>query len=377
MILQISSSPFGLDNFKPLDLNISNYKDMENKYISLKERNCLRLWQSSRLSINEGINQVLITKPVQELLKMVEDRFISKTEFWDCRLVSGLSGCGKSIAFAIAAAYLANHCIQVFLFRSGSEFQSKYEDFFLSRKQTESFVVVLIDQIDKKRDFMSILRIGSRVRSCAFLGCGSGNILIEHSSSDTVVFGETFEFNPILPLSSFRVIFSGLLDESRYVNESQQINTVKEMLNFHPKHLLDIYVGANGHFLPVMIIRKSLNDPSSQLSDVWKLTKSYFAASMRDFLFKQAIPNFAVLLHYHLFINQSSSNANISAEFDSIVDHRYIWKSRMHSSLFAQAYQEILFEYPLNFSQIKSLHQVHIEKYDNHVMLGFFIERIL
>ncbi len=133
-----------------MDLNISNYKDIENQFISLKGTDCLRLWQSSRVSINEGINRVLITKPVQELLKMVDDRFISKTEFWDCRLVSGLSGCGKSIAFAIAAAFLANHGIQVFWFRSESEFQSKYEDFFLSRKQTESFVVVFIDQIDKK-----------------------------------------------------------------------------------------------------------------------------------------------------------------------------------------------------------------------------------
>jgi hypothetical protein len=121
---------------------------MENEFIELDEDDCLRLWQSSRADINQGKRQILITKPIQDLIAMVENRFITKKEFWDCRLVNGLSGCGKSIAFALAAAFLANHGIQIFWFCDGITFKSKHSVYFLDRSRKAPFAVVFIDPLE-------------------------------------------------------------------------------------------------------------------------------------------------------------------------------------------------------------------------------------
>jgi hypothetical protein len=347
---------------------------MENHFISLKQDDCLRLWQSSRAYINEGNDQILITRPVQDLICMVEDRFVLKKEFWDCRLVNGLSGCGKSIAFALAAAFLANHRINVYWFRDGKIFTTRHSEYFLSRSRSDPFTVVFIDQIDKAYDYYSILRLGDRMFNCAFIGCGSGNISIRRSSSETLVIGETFEFDPHIPFSSFKIFFPSSQDKSADF-AYQTTETLSQLIRFRPTQIEDIYFGTNGHFLSMMVLKHALEIDASSINDAWETAKNYFVASMRDFLFLSDIPNFTVLLHQRLFISESTPE--ISGEFNLDVDHRYIWKMRIHSCLFAQAYHQVLSERPLTHSQINYLNQVQVTDYDNRIMLGFAVERFV
>jgi hypothetical protein len=183
---------------------------MENEFTDLESVDCLRLWQSNRAYSNESSNRILITKPIQNLISMIEDRFVTKKKLWDCKLVNGLSGCGKSIAFTLCASFLVNHGFKVYWFRDGKAYTPWHAKKFLSKSHSDPFTIVFIDQIDKSYDHYSILRHGDRVLSCAFVGCGSGNLTINRSSSETIIIGETYEFEPCLPFSSFKVLFPSL-----------------------------------------------------------------------------------------------------------------------------------------------------------------------
>jgi hypothetical protein len=358
----------------PLNVDVSNYKNMLNQFVVLDPVDCEKVWESNRTPLNEGRNRLLITEPVQEFISMIERRFVEESEFWDCRLLTGLSGCGKSVAFALAAAFLKNRRgFEVYWFRNGEDFDSNVASYFRGRTFS-SLAVIFIDQIDKLPggDYHATLRIGSQRLNRIVIGCGSGNLSFTHSSSETKVIGPPIEFNSALPFGSFKTLFHVPAEPS---NQSlADLASVSKMLEFRPKSMVDVYEGTNGHFLSMTVIQHEISMHNCNVLEAWERAKQYFMESMLNFLKAQEVPSFAVLLHQHLFLNDPET-PELDQKFIAVMDHRYVWNQQIHSALFAQSYHETLLLNPLTSLQLNRLQDVRLTGYDNNVMLGFTVER--
>jgi hypothetical protein len=335
--------------------------------VDLSAEDCSRLWCFER---DDGKTRALITKPVQDLIRAMEDRFVAKTTMWDARLVTGLSGCGKSVAFALAAAFLKSHGIEVYWFRSGHKFRPEIASLFACRPREAPLAVVFIDQIDQVpgEDVDSVLRIGDRMQKCIVVACGSGNVSFTPSSSDTTEIAPSFEFTPILPLDSFDALFPFGFPARKASSEQVKIWTVRQMLDFRPNSSLDIYWGTNRHFLSISVIQKEIQSKACLISEAWETGKTFFATYMHGFLSTQDSQTFAVLLNQLLFTNHSME-PELDAQYARVFDTRYIWEMRIHSCLFIQAYHQVLQDKLLPSVQIDHFSRVQVARNHNQRVL--------
>jgi hypothetical protein len=345
-----------------LNVDLLNYKNMENQYVTLSPQDSMRLRPPERTSLNEGRNQILITKPIQDLLAMIEERFVSGTsQKWSCRLVKGMQGTGKSFAFALAAAFLQNHGIKVYRFRSVEQLLPEIESLLVFRSpHSDPLAVIFVDEIERHEHFASKLRMGSNLqRRCVVVGCGSGNIRFPLPSSETILVGRDYTFGLTIPFSSFQTFFASLFGQTaQQIVQVRLLRTVSEMLDFHPTCISDFYKGTQAHFASIRVIQFALERHGGNVSEAWESAKDYFIHSMREFLFKSEVPSLAGALHQLIFQNFDPDYGRFAWNWCSSVDHRYIWEDRICSPLFAQAYQRILVEHPISLLQISSLSKV-------------------
>jgi hypothetical protein len=357
-----------------VDVDLSNYPNLLNQWVTMSPEDSARLWNPSRLEINQDRNRVLITKSVQNVLKMVDDRFVKKSVIWDSKVICGLSGSGKSVAFALAAAYLKQKGLEVYWFRQANWFTGDINSKVLRKKGKNRFVVLFVDQIDKHESIsmLGILRTGNQVNELAVVGCGSGNISLPKSSSESVIISDTFHFDPSISFQSFRTIFDFGGGESV---PPVVFKSTREMLTFKPMTFQDLWEGTSGHFSSLMAI-KCLIDNDIGIYESWLKVKETFAPFAHSFLKKEENPTFALLLHRCLFTPLNQSPPDFEREFEECTDHRYIWERKIHSSLFVQMYHQILLMYHLSSKQLLRSKSIIIPHYDNQVMVGFAIERM-
>lgn len=363
---------FGMEVFRPLDIDLVGCLNGGMNHIELEQDMASKLWGDDRLKFNRSTNRIWITNAIKECISVFRDRFELKRTFWSSILVYGLSGSGKSVAIALSASYLRGIGMDVYWFRTPKDFNyGKWADFASRRGSSLPPMIVFVDQIDKmdQKDMEKVIRLGDSSHSFFTIGCGSGNIGMRKSSSETTRIADPYEFAPSIEQSEFQLVMkmgsipAGVADMK-----------TSDMLQFSSKNIGDLYIATSGHFLSITRIRHYL-DSKYSLSESWKLAISDLTAVMSDniALDLERSGDFYVLLH-RLFFTIEDSYPVISEQ--EYTDARFFFRNRVFSPLFAQAYHSVLLKHSYSINYIAKLESTGL-KYSNKSVLGFFVERLV
>jgi hypothetical protein len=153
----------------------------------------------------------LITAGIIEFIAMLKGNFVDHDPVWDGFLVRGMSGSGKSVAFALGAAYLtALEKFDVYWIRSGEQSAVSTSDILTRRisKISRKSRIVFVDQADKLGNRLdTFIGSGSENNGVFTIGCASGNARVTPSTSrSTRIKGHVY--NPSLNYALFKTFFN-------------------------------------------------------------------------------------------------------------------------------------------------------------------------
>jgi hypothetical protein len=204
-----------LDEFRPIHLeNIQEFKQLLGKYVVVE--NSYEIWSSNRKDLNPD-GKILITKGIVQFLEYLRDNFINRKFQWDGLLLHGLSGSGKSVAFALSASYLSSfEFYDVYWFRTGELYKQNIADLLETpiNKKNGLIRIIFVDQADKlDRRLDTFIGSGNENIGIFTVGCASGNARVRPSSSRATRIKEHL-YNPSIDYSLFKFFFN-LSDNSQ------------------------------------------------------------------------------------------------------------------------------------------------------------------
>ena len=332
------------------------------------------LWYDNRLDLNKE-GQVLITTGIINFLDFLKRNFSGHKAQWDGLLVNGMSGSGKSVSFALGAAFLDSmDKYDVYWFRTPETYLANSAALVGRRvhRDRERVRVVFVDQADKLGDQLDIfIGSGSETMGLFTIGCASGNARVKPSSSRATRIKE-YLYDPSIDYKVFRTFFDLPDDHTEY--HLPRFKSTREMLDYQVNDFPTLYVGTSGHFLSMAKFRKE-NKSNGNFKSHWDILVKSLSKDMET-LFTEENPSskdpnlFYARLHKIIFLN-----SDLLAGFDETYnpDKRFIYKGQLFSPLFAQSYRAMLLLRPPSKILCKSLSDLKAS--ENPTIRGFCIER--
>jgi hypothetical protein len=375
----IAASLIGsVNRHPPIRVNdISQVLQKRNQFLSLEsDTKVIRhLWGDDRSDLNVSAGSVLVTGPVQRLVAYVKDRFVDNKSDWTGVLIRGLSGTGKSVAFALAASYLADQGLDVSYYRTPSKFNlGQWKDTFANSRSTPT--IIFVDQVNQmpKEEMEQMIRLGSHTEELYVLACGSGNIRWQKSSSEVGRIPDAYEFEPSIDFEGFSAFCQqkNIADLGK-PNPEPSLSRYSEMLNFHPSNFVDVFYGSRGHFLSTAKIWNFYQ--TMNVAESWASFVSETSSMMKAFwdsAFDENKAKLLSLIHSKLYLNDSDPKFPT----DIRLDERYFLHHSIFSSLFVQAYSQAILDLKVESPEL-SLVQNAAVACGNNSMVGFVVERLL
>eukprot|EP00475_Leptophrys_vorax_P014283 TRINITY_DN20679_c0_g3_i2.p1 TRINITY_DN20679_c0_g3~~TRINITY_DN20679_c0_g3_i2.p1 ORF type:complete len:645 (-),score=151.09 TRINITY_DN20679_c0_g3_i2:310-2244(-) len=353
--------------------NILNYRDMLGKYLQVD--NPRRIWFDNRAALNnEG--RILVTSEIIGFIDMLRSNFVDNDgeSKWDGLLVRGMSGAGKSVAFALGASYLnALDIFDVYWFRTAEDYTPLVSyDLQNYIEDDERVRIIFVDQADKLDRLESFIGYGSQTKGVFTIGCASGNARVPPSSSRATRVHELV-YDPTIDYKIFQTFFNQSNDE--IVSLSLFKNT-QAMLDHKVSDFPSLYIGTCGHFLSMARFRKVFAE-NSKFGLAWSSLLQFVSSEMLVFFSMTENREKSILFYLHLqkvILLNNSLKPSFPAKIINL-DDRYVHNSQIFSPLFVQAYRLMLLLCPPPNTLCASL--VAMKWADNPTVKGFCVERYI
>jgi hypothetical protein len=362
--------------FKPIKVHeILNYQQLVGKHLHVE--NAEKMWSTNRKHLNQD-SSILMTPQIIKFIDYLRQNFEGSEPIWDGLLVRGISGCGKSVEFAVGASYLDSlGLFDVYWIRSGEDYEAISSSIWkpISQNTGEKYRIIFIDQADKLGNKLDIfIGRGSQDKGIFTLGCASGNARVEPSSSRATRIREYIS-PPSVDFGIFLKFFSS---NQMHSNEYDlpKFESTRAMLDYEVTDLPSLYVGTSGHFLSMARIRAAelnANNSDRNIKSSWNSVLVSLSEEMSLVVSGVQVENkslFYAHLHRMILLNPDQKpyfDANSSP------DDRFIHEFRIFSPLFAQAYRIMLLSQPPSKSLCASLR--NLSDSENPSIRGFYIER--
>lgn len=326
-----------LEEYRPIHIEgVQKYSEMLGQYFYVENTDVL--WSDNRKDLNLD-GSVLVTAGIIEFIDMLKSNFVDHKPLWDGLLVRGMSGSGKSVAFALGAAYLNSlDKFDVYWFRSGEDFDSYISHILTLKinKETQKIRLIFVDQADKLENRLdTFIGSGSEYKGVFTIGCASGNVRVTPSTSRATRIREKL-YDPSLNYELFKTFFN-VQDDEKDLVLPEFLNT-REMLEHQVSDFPSLFVGTYGHFLSMAKFRKEFVSNDGDFKLFWDKLLQILSEEMR-IVFNEdrtELSLFYSQLHKVIFLNSS-----LSPMFDQTYkpDNRFIHNGRLFSPFFAQAYR--------------------------------------
>jgi len=360
-----------LEEYMPIRIEgIQKYSEMLGQYLTVDNTDVL--WSDCRKDLNLD-GRVLITAGIIEFISMLKSNFVDQKPIWDGLLVRGMSGSGKSVAFALGAAYLNSlEKFDVYWFRSGEKYAVSISDILTRRISSTSRKprIIFVDQADKLENRLdTFIGSGSENDRVFTIGCASGNARVTPSTSRATRIREHL-YDPSLNYDSFKTFFN-IEDDKQDLVLPKFLYTF-EMLDHQVTDFPTLFVGTCGHFLSMAKFRKEFASTNMDVKLTWDKLLLILSEEMH-IVFAEERPELSLFysqLHKVLFLNSS-----LSPSFDQTYkpDNRFIHNGHLFSPLFTQAYRIMMLFRPPSKTVCSSLRA--LEDAENPSVRGFCVER--
>jgi len=360
-----------LERYMPIRIEgIQKYSEMLGQYLTVDNTDVL--WSDCRKDLNLD-GRVLITAGIIEFISMLKSNFVDHKPIWDGLLVRGMSGSGKSVAFALGAAYLNSlEKFDVYWFRSGEYYLSSAFDTLTLciNKATQRLRVIFVDQADKLGDRLdTFIGSGSENNGVFTIGCASGNARVTPSTSRATRIREHL-YDPSLNYDLFKTFFN--IEDDKQDLVLPKFRSTIQMLDHQVTDFPSLFVGTCGHFLSMAKFRKEFASTNMDIKLTWDKLLLILSEEMH-IVFAEERPELSLFysqLHKVLFLNSS-----LSPSFDQTYkpDNRFIHNGHLFSPLFTQAYRIMMLFRPPSKTVCSSLRA--LEDAENPSVRGFCVER--
>jgi hypothetical protein len=362
-----------LEEYRPLHIEgIQNFSNMLGQYLAVDNTDLL--WSDSRKDLNTD-GRVLITAGIIEFISMLKSNFVDHKPIWDGLLVRGMSGSGKSVAFALGAAYLNSlEKFDVYWIRSGEKYVVSISDILtrrissISRKRR----IIFVDQADKLENRLdTFIGSGSENDGVFTVGCASGNARVTPSTSRATRIREHL-YDPSLNYELFKAFFN-ILDEEQDLALPEFLTTF-QMLDHQVSDFPTLFVGTSGHFLSMAKFRKEFVSTNMDVKLTWDKLLLILAEEIHS-VFAEERPDLSLFysqLHKVIFLNSS-----LSPSFDQTYkpDNRFVHDGHLFSPLFTQAFRIMMLICPPSKTVCSSLRA--LKDAENPSVRGFCVERFV